>query len=115
MSTENVVETHHGRRRSGGIVWGLILITLGALFLLQQLTNFNFENWWALFILIPAIGSFSTAWYAYRHRERFSEGVRSSLASGIIILTVAVIFLLGLDWARLVAADGHRARYSPSS
>jgi hypothetical protein len=102
MSTETeqpqVVEIRHGRRRSSGIIWGLILITLGGLFLLQQLTNFDFQNWWALFILIPAIGSFSSAWYAFQQNERFNEGVRSGISSGLIILTVAIIFLLGLDW-----------------
>ncbi len=102
MTEEPVItETRHqGRKRSGGIVWGLILITLGTLFLLQQLTSFNFENWWALFILIPAIGSFSGAYAAYRHSNRFSEGVRSGIASGLIILAVAFMFLLDLDWGK---------------
>lgn len=93
-----VVEIHHGRRRSSGILWGLILITLGGLFLLKQLTNFELENWWALFILIPAIGSFSSAWAAFQHNDRFNEGVRSGISSGLIMTTVVVIFLLGLDW-----------------
>ena len=101
MSEEPVIveTTHRGHKSSGGIVWGLILIVLGTLFLLQQLTDFTFENWWALFILIPAIGAFSGAYAAFRHTGRFSEGVRSGISSGLIILAVAFMFLLDLDWS----------------
>jgi hypothetical protein len=78
---------------------GVILILLGGLLLMQQFTNFEFHNWWALFIFIPALGSFTSAWVIWQNAGRFNDGVRGSIGSGLITLTVAMIFLMGLSWA----------------
>ena len=52
---------------------GVIVIVLGVIFLAKNLgwtgPEWAFDNWWALFILIPAFGSLAGAWRAYR-RER---------------------------------------------
>jgi hypothetical protein len=56
-------------------------------------------NWWALFIVIPALGSFWAAGQAMSHSGgRINAAARGSLGGGLIILTVALMFLLGLDW-----------------
>lgn len=86
------------RRNGNRLFLGLLLVVIGFLFLMEQIGNFSFQNWWALFILIPAFGSFSTAWYAFRRNSRVNEGVRAGLGGGLIIFTVAVMFLFNLDW-----------------
>ena len=87
------------KRQPGNFFWGIILVFAGVFVLSQQLgwlgPNFN---WWAIFIFIPAIGSLTGAYTEYRKNGRFNAGVRSALGSGLIILTVAVILLLGLSW-----------------
>lgn len=89
----------YANRRSGNNLFlGLVLIFIGVLFFLQQIGMFTLHNWWALFILIPAFGSFSTAWYAYQRNFRINEGVRAGLGGGLITLTIALIFLLNLHW-----------------
>ncbi len=102
--TENTTPTpqtsDQPRRRSGAALAGLILMALGATFLLQALgwlgPNFN---WWAIFILIPALSALWAAGVAFsRGGNRFNAGVRGSLGGGLIILAVALMFLLGLDW-----------------
>ncbi len=44
-------------------LFGLILVVLGALFLLQQFEVFNFniffDGWWTLFLIVPAVMSMS--------------------------------------------------------
>jgi hypothetical protein len=86
-------------RKSGNrLFFGLILIIIGSIFLLEQVGNFSLKNWWALFILIPSFGSFSTAWYAFQRNQRLNEGVRAGVGGGLITLTVALIFLFNLDW-----------------
>jgi hypothetical protein len=89
----------HGRRGRGGLWVGVVLIFLGTVFILQQfgLVGRGF-NWWAVFILIPALGALSTAWALYRRSERFDAGVRSALGTGLVVLTVALMFLLDFDW-----------------
>ncbi len=86
------------RRRHNSLTGGLILIGLGVVFLLQQTTAFSLRNWWALFILIPVVGNFGTALALFRRSGRFTPAVRASLSGGMILLMVALMFLLDLDW-----------------
>jgi len=86
----------------GGWMGGLILIVVGAIFLLR---NFGllaiplFDNWWALFILIPAVAALGNAWRTYQHQGRLGGEVIGSLIGGLVLLSVALVFLLALDWA----------------
>ena len=89
---------------SRGSAWivGLILIVLGTMFLMNNTGTFNIpiENWWALFILIPAVGSFDTALRAYRSAgDRLDRVARSSLLVGLVLTFVTVMFLFNLSWS----------------
>ena len=41
------------------ITGAIILILIGVVFLVKRLNLIEIQNWWALFILIPAISSLS--------------------------------------------------------
>lgn len=89
------------RDRSEGNNWivGVVFIALGLLFLLSNVLDVSFvTNWWAVFILIPALYSLNGAWQSYREHGRLTAKGRSSLVGGLLVLTVALIFLLSLDW-----------------
>jgi hypothetical protein len=91
-------------RRSfgGGWIVGAILILIGLVFLVQNFTaGFQLQNWWALFILIPALGSLGSAWRIYRSQGRLSHAVRGPLVGGLILLLVTAIFLFNLDWGKV--------------
>jgi hypothetical protein len=88
--------SHRGSNR---LFVGLVLVMIGVVFLLQQIGGFSLRNWWALFILIPAFGSFSSAWVAYRSSGRINEGVRAGLGGGLIVFVLALMFLFNLDWS----------------
>ncbi len=82
--------------------WGAVLIILGLVFLVQNLTGLTLNNWWALFILIPAVAAFGNAWRAYQRNDRRINGqVTSSVIGGLAPLLVALIFLFELDWGRV--------------
>ncbi len=88
----------HGRR-SGWIVGG-VLIVLGVYFIVQHVAGFTLRNWWALFILIPAIGSLVTSYQMYeRNDRRFTAASRGPLVGGVVLLAVTAVFLFSLDWA----------------
>lgn len=89
------------RRSSGGWVFGLILIGLGILLTVQNFSGFQLNNWWALFILLPAIGAFTAAWNNYKEAGRITGGVRASIFGGLVLCVVCAAFLFSMDWAIL--------------
>ncbi len=93
-------EERHERRAANGTPWlgGIILIVLGVIFLLQNFSQFHLNNWWALFILIPALGSFADAWNIYRQTGRLNRRVRGELISGCVFSLVTATFLFNWSW-----------------
>jgi hypothetical protein len=93
-------EERHARRGSNGAAWvgGVVLIVLGLIFLLQNVRGFYLNNWWALFILIPAFGSFADAWNIYRQTGRLGRRVRGALVSGCVLLLITATFLFNWNW-----------------
>jgi len=89
-------------RRNPAWLGGAVLIILGIVFLVRNLTGFSINNWWAIFILIPAVGSLATAWRIYQSNGgRFTPAARGPLIGGLILLTVASVFLFDLDWGAI--------------
>jgi hypothetical protein len=75
----------------------VILIVVGVVFLVQNVsgTTHVLHNWWAFFILIPAIGSLAGAWRTYASAgRRFGSGVTRQLTVGLALLAVTVILVL---------------------
>ena len=100
------LEARREARDDGGIgawVTGLVFICLGVLFLLQNMGMLTLmQNWWALFILIPAVGAFANAWRAFRKADgRLTRAARGSIVGGLVLTLVAAAFLFSLDWAIL--------------
>jgi hypothetical protein len=85
---------------SSNILLGLILISGGAIILLNQMDILSFElNWWALFILIPAIGSFSGAYNRYRATNNlFDMSVMVPALIGLFMVALAFNLLGGKGW-----------------
>jgi hypothetical protein len=80
---------------------GVILIVLGGMFLLQNtgMVPFRFGNWWALFILIPAIGAFDRALRYYRNaNNQMTSQVSGSFLLGVILSLVTLGFLFNIRW-----------------
>ena len=77
---------------------GLVLIGIGVVFLLNNFTNFHLNNWWALFILIPAFATLGNFWRAYRGAGRVNHDARGSLIGAMILFFVAAVFLFGWSW-----------------
>ena len=96
------LEERRERRSRNSWIGGAVLILIGVILLLQNLGKTVLENWWALFILIPALGAFANAWRSYQEAGGHLTGsARGSLLGGFILTMVAAIFLFNLNWALL--------------
>lgn len=81
-------------------VGGVALVIVGGILLLHNSGLIPLpENWWTLFMLIPAAVVVGVAWMFYRDAgNRFTSEVGWSLTAAAILVAVASIFLFGLSW-----------------
>jgi cation transport ATPase len=96
-------EARRERRADSGSGWivGVILIILGGLFLMQNMGTFRnpLNNWWALFILIPAVSAFERAFRLYREADnRMTSQMSGSLLLGVVLTLVTLGFLFNIGW-----------------
>jgi hypothetical protein len=82
-------------------VLGGVLIAIGVFLLLRNVTGQGMGNWWALFILIPAIGSLANAWRVYQTSGQVTEAVIGPLVGGVILLFVFAMLFFGFNWGFL--------------
>ena len=104
MSQEQPPEQRHDDPRSPRPAWiaGGVLILLGIIFIVRNVAGLSLGNWWALFILIPALGSLMTAYRMYeRNGGRFTSASRGPLVGGLVLLAITAVFLFHLEWARI--------------
>ena len=89
-------------RAGGAWIGGVILIGLGMIILLQNTGALYLQNWWALFILLPALGSFGESFTEYRVSGRFNARARGSLVAGLVFTAIASVFLFNLNFSLLL-------------
>lgn len=95
---------HREWKTQGGWVMGIVVIAIGILFLLHnfglRLAFLQYSHWWAVLILLCAIGPLSLAYKHYRTIRRIDANTAHHLTSAAAILTIGFIFLLDLRWDR---------------
>ncbi len=103
LNETEVVATDTGRgtavSQNKNWVGGVILIAIGVIFLVTNLGGFQLNNWWALFILIPAFSNFASAWENYSKNRRLTKSGRGSIVGGLILSLIAFTFIFEWSWA----------------
>ena len=77
---------------------GLILIGMGVVFLLTNVAGLTLQNWWALFIFIPAVKQLRCAWSQYQENGRLGHSGRGALTGGLFWALIGSAFLFDLNW-----------------
>jgi hypothetical protein len=89
----------------GAVVGGVALIAFGVIIMLQNMGIVELHNWWALFILLPAFGSFAAAYGAYRtNGGHLNAMARGSIIGGLVLTAIAATFLFELNLSLLLPA-----------
>jgi hypothetical protein len=93
-------EARRAARGGGGWLVGGLLILLGLILFGQNLGILAFENWWALFILIPAVAAFATAAGMVRVADgHVTRRARTQIIIGLVLTAVTAALLFELDWS----------------
>jgi hypothetical protein len=100
VGAEQVIDEQPRHQDHGNVPWvpGVILVALGLIFLLNNMTSLTINNWWAIFILIPAISQFGKAAHILNSEGEFTGQVWRALGGGVILCLVAAAFLFNLNW-----------------
>ncbi len=100
MNQETVRQSEPKQRRFWQDFGGVTLLLAGVVFLVVNVLGVRrLENWWSLFIALPAVLFLGMARMAWIANGRFTILPRVSSGIGIIILTAALMFALNLNWA----------------
>lgn len=88
-------------KKTGSIIWGVVLIAAGVLFALNTLniTNIDvfFDGWWTLFIIVPCVAGLFT--------EREKAGNLLGIAVGVLLLLCCQeVFSFSTLWKLLIPA-----------
>lgn len=79
-------------------VFAVVLILVGVAVMVGNLTDYSLENWWALFLLIPAGAIFMNMWRDYQVNGRLTRRSSGAIIPGVIMLAMVAIFLFNLSW-----------------
>ncbi|NLG48753.1 MAG: hypothetical protein GX552_01420 [Chloroflexi bacterium] len=78
------------------------LVILGIVFLLRNFGVLEINNWWALFFFVPVAYLLISAWTTFRAKEgRLTHETTSPIIGSLVLITVALVFLLELDWGSI--------------
>jgi cation transport ATPase len=86
-------------RDSGSFQWiaAVVLILLGVIFLLQQTGAIVLgDNWWVVFLLLPAAGLFYDAWQ--RYQAGAMHRAWGQVLGGVILIVIALTFFFNWNW-----------------
>ena len=89
---------HHHRNDAPPWVLGGVLIAIGVYLLLTNVAGLRTGNWWALFILIPAIAAWTEAWRQYQTSGQLTEAVIGPAIGGVVLLFVFAMLFFGFNW-----------------
>ncbi len=77
---------------------GLLLVVVGGILLLRDSFGVAFQNWWVVFLLIPAAAFLYRAYQAYQASGAIDREVSRQVVPGVVLLLVSAVFLFGLSW-----------------
>ena len=89
------------QKRENSWMMGVAVILMGIMFLLDKSGVAHVNNWWAVFLISPAVGSFMRAIRRYKEEGMITRRVTAPIIGGVASLILALFFLLDLNIGQL--------------
>ena len=83
------------------VIPALVLIVIGGGLLASNFLGISFENWWALFLLIPVIGLFYQVGRDQKSNGRLTRRSIAPLSGVLVLMLVIATFLFDVDWDQI--------------
>lgn len=88
--------------RNGNVVMAVVFIIAGVVLVYSNVTGFEFDNWWALFMLIPISFFAQNIYRDFRANGRLTPGSTGSIIAGLAVLAAAAVFLFeAITWSNI--------------
>jgi hypothetical protein len=88
--------------RNGSVVMAVIFIVVGVGLIASNITGFEFDNWWVLFMFIPVAFFAQNIYRDYQTNGRLTAASTGSIIAGLAILLTAATFLFeAITWSAI--------------
>ena len=87
--------------RGNNWIMAIVLMVVGLGLLVSNFTNLSFDNWWALFLFIPAGFMFRNVGADYKRHGRLTNKSTGPIIAGLAMLVMIGVFLFNLSWSGL--------------
>ncbi len=95
-------EEKDGKRGNNNAVMALVFIAVGVVLVISNVSGFEFENWWVLFMLIPAALFVKNIYDDYQANGRLTGRSTGAIIATLAILATAATFLFeAITWGTI--------------
>lgn len=92
----------NSNERNGSVVMAVIFIVVGVGLIASNITGFEFDNWWVLFMLIPVAFFAQNIYRDYQANGRLTQQSTGSIIAGLAILAAAAVFIFEvITWSAI--------------
>jgi hypothetical protein len=89
-------------QQSGNVGMAIIFIIAGVALIVSNVSGFEFDNWWVLFMFIPVAFFAQNIYRDYRVNGRLTPQSTGSIIASLAILATAAVFLFeAITWSAI--------------
>lgn len=83
-------------------IMAVLFIIVGAVLIVANFTDFSFDNWWVLFMLIPLAAFVRNIYVDYQRNGRLTAASTGAIIASLAILLTAATFLFeAITWGMI--------------
>ena len=95
-------EVKDGKDGNGNVTMAIVFIIVGIVLIASNVSGFEFENWWVLFMFIPAAMFIKNIYDDYQMNGRITARSTGAIIATLAVLATAATFLFeAITWGMI--------------